>query len=255
MLLFLAGSIALLARVQLSQAQSATTTHYTDGLEGACGCGSGGSGFSWQNPNGIASGIYTAAASQGIYGDGNASISWCGGGCGTCYQLTSTGTSPPGQGTGGGTGQTVTVMVTNLCPEDSNSQWCPNPGGTNQYGYSAHFDIQGGVPGWNNPIVTYTQVACPAAATADWHTCVCYAPGTSLTTTNPPPSSTTSKPTSSSSSKPSSSSSKPVTTTTTASGAVQTKYGQCGGVGWTGATTCASGSTCTASGAYYSQCL
>ncbi|KFY78567.1 hypothetical protein V499_02311 [Pseudogymnoascus sp. VKM F-103] len=33
------------------------------------------------------------------------------------------------------------------------------------------------------------------------------------------------------------------------------KYGQCGGIGWTGPTTCASGSTCKASGDYYSQCL
>jgi len=33
------------------------------------------------------------------------------------------------------------------------------------------------------------------------------------------------------------------------------KYGQCGGTGWTGGTTCASGSTCKASGSFYSQCL
>ncbi|KAB8298619.1 hypothetical protein EYC80_000798 [Monilinia laxa] len=32
-------------------------------------------------------------------------------------------------------------------------------------------------------------------------------------------------------------------------------YGQCGGQGWTGATICASGSTCVVSNAYYSQCL
>ncbi|KIJ47919.1 glycoside hydrolase family 6 protein [Sphaerobolus stellatus SS14] len=32
-------------------------------------------------------------------------------------------------------------------------------------------------------------------------------------------------------------------------------YGQCGGQGWTGATTCASGSVCTFSNPYYSQCL
>ncbi|KAF8311693.1 acetyl xylan esterase [Clavulina sp. PMI_390] len=44
-------------------------------------------------------------------------------------------------------------------------------------------------------------------------------------------------------------------TTSSASGATQTKYGQCGGIGWTGPTTCASGSTCTYSNAYYSQCL
>ncbi|KAI0034219.1 endo-1,4-B-xylanase A [Vararia minispora EC-137] len=32
-------------------------------------------------------------------------------------------------------------------------------------------------------------------------------------------------------------------------------WGQCGGIGWTGPTTCAAGSTCTVSNAYYSQCL
>ncbi|KAH7098385.1 cellobiohydrolase [Auriculariales sp. MPI-PUGE-AT-0066] len=32
-------------------------------------------------------------------------------------------------------------------------------------------------------------------------------------------------------------------------------YGQCGGQGWTGATTCVSGYTCTYSNPYYSQCL
>ncbi|CZR55830.1 related to endoglucanase B [Phialocephala subalpina] len=39
-----------------------------------------------------------------------------------------------------------------------------------------------------------------------------------------------------------------------ATGAAAPLYGQCGGIGWTGATTCASG-TCTASSVYYSQCL
>jgi cellulose 1,4-beta-cellobiosidase len=45
------------------------------------------------------------------------------------------------------------------------------------------------------------------------------------------------------------------TTTSTAPQSTQTKYGQCGGIGWTGPTVCASGSTCTSSNAYYSQCL
>ncbi|EIM84172.1 uncharacterized protein STEHIDRAFT_82609 [Stereum hirsutum FP-91666 SS1] len=44
------------------------------------------------------------------------------------------------------------------------------------------------------------------------------------------------------------------TTSSSASGATQSKYGQCGGQGWTGPTACASGSTCTASNEYYSQC-
>jgi len=33
------------------------------------------------------------------------------------------------------------------------------------------------------------------------------------------------------------------------------EYGQCGGIGWTGGTTCVSGSTCQALNSYYSQCL
>jgi len=45
------------------------------------------------------------------------------------------------------------------------------------------------------------------------------------------------------------------TTTAASTGVVVPKYGQCGGQGWTGGTTCASGSTCTVSSAYYSQCL
>jgi hypothetical protein len=33
------------------------------------------------------------------------------------------------------------------------------------------------------------------------------------------------------------------------------KYGQCGGMTYSGCTVCASGSTCTKSGDYYSQCM
>lgn len=33
------------------------------------------------------------------------------------------------------------------------------------------------------------------------------------------------------------------------------KYGQCGGSGFSGCTTCAAGTTCTAQGGYYSQCV
>ncbi|KAF9445683.1 carbohydrate-binding module family 1 protein [Macrolepiota fuliginosa MF-IS2] len=49
----------------------------------------------------------------------------------------------------------------------------------------------------------------------------------------------------------------PTTTTITSSAAsaTQTQYGQCGGQGWTGATACATGTTCQVLNAYYSQCL
>jgi len=58
----------------------------------------------------------------------------------------------------------------------------------------------------------------------------------------------------------STSTAKPTTTvkttaTPTPTGCVAAKYGQCGGQGWTGCTICAAGSTCTASGSFYSQCL
>nr|BBC47920.1 xylanase [Penicillium sp.] len=50
-----------------------------------------------------------------------------------------------------------------------------------------------------------------------------------------------------------------LTTSTTSSGSSSTsvaqKWGQCGGSGWTGPTTCVSGTTCTYSNAWYSQCL
>ncbi|KAK3935036.1 glycosyl hydrolase [Diplogelasinospora grovesii] len=39
------------------------------------------------------------------------------------------------------------------------------------------------------------------------------------------------------------------------SGSCSAKWGQCGGISWTGPTCCQSGSTCQASNSYYSQCL
>ncbi|KAH7104036.1 glycosyl hydrolase [Auriculariales sp. MPI-PUGE-AT-0066] len=45
------------------------------------------------------------------------------------------------------------------------------------------------------------------------------------------------------------------TTTSTGTGTCAAMWGQCGGTGWTGPTCCVSGSTCTYSNQYYSQCL
>jgi cellulose 1,4-beta-cellobiosidase len=60
-------------------------------------------------------------------------------------------------------------------------------------------------------------------------------------------------------SSPSSSASAPASSQTTGgggtTGATAAHYGQCGGIGWTGPTVCASPYTCKASGQYYSQCL
>lgn len=45
------------------------------------------------------------------------------------------------------------------------------------------------------------------------------------------------------------------TTPTAPAGPAQTRWGQCGGQGWTGAAACASPYTCHAQNPYYSQCL
>ncbi|EJD45568.1 hypothetical protein AURDEDRAFT_165425 [Auricularia subglabra TFB-10046 SS5] len=37
--------------------------------------------------------------------------------------------------------------------------------------------------------------------------------------------------------------------------AQQPAWAQCGGIGWTGATTCVSGHACVAQNQYYSQCI
>lgn len=91
--------LAMIPFVPAIFAAQATTTNYHDGTLGACGCGTL-----------LNSYTYTAAGSPAIFGSGT----WCGSGCGSCYQLTSTGTAPSGQGTGGGAGTSIIVMITNL---------------------------------------------------------------------------------------------------------------------------------------------
>ncbi|EIN14753.1 hypothetical protein PUNSTDRAFT_48495 [Punctularia strigosozonata HHB-11173 SS5] len=81
---------------------------------------------------------------------------------------------------------------------------------------------------------------------------------TSKASTTTTVSSTTSKSSSTVSSTTStiaSSTSKTTTSTSATSTAVAAQYGQCGGIGWTGPTICASPYTCTVANDYYSQCL
>ncbi|KAG8984725.1 Esterase/lipase/thioesterase [Tulasnella sp. JGI-2019a] len=75
---------------------------------------------------------------------------------------------------------------------------------------------------------------------------------TTSTTTTKATTTTTTKATTTTST-----STKATTTTTTAASSTSAAaaYAQCGGSGWTGATTCVAGSTCTYSSAYYSQCI
>ncbi|KAG8967311.1 hypothetical protein FRC03_010250 [Tulasnella sp. 419] len=93
--------------------------------------------------------------------------------------------------------------------------------------------------GADNPNVTWRKVACPSAITGITG-CIRSDDGTA-----PPPSSVT----------PTSSTSNAGTTTTTASGSGQTAWGQCGGEGWAGPTTCISGYKCQFTNQWYSQCV
>ncbi|KAL3473217.1 RlpA-like double-psi beta-barrel-protein domain-containing protein-containing protein [Aspergillus californicus] len=171
--------VFLTATLLMGQAKSvyaglATTTHYSDGLQGACGCGTETGTFDWQY--GISENLYTAAANQAIFDQPSGMEHWCGSGCGKCYRLTSTGASSCETcGTGGAAGKSITVMVTNLCPFVGNEQWCPNPGQLNAHGYGYHFDIMGGHDVFgDNVVVEFEEVACPGLAAAKWGTCECH---------------------------------------------------------------------------------
>ncbi|KAG8990570.1 hypothetical protein FRB90_001706 [Tulasnella sp. 427] len=166
----------------------------------------------------------------------------------SCYQLTVTGSgssSPAGVAFPGAYSQTDPGILFNLYTSFT-TYTIPGP----------TVYTPGGGSGTTTKASSSTTKASSSTTTskASSSTTTSKASTTTTTTTTTKASSTTSKSTTTtSSSKTSSKTTK--TSTTTASGAVQTVYGQCGGTGWTGATTCAAGSTCTYSNAYYSQCL
>lgn len=67
-------------------------------------------------------------------------------------------------------------MVTNLCPHSGNEHWYPAVDGTNNYGYSYHFDIMAKSEGFgDNPLVNFEQVNCPGTASSDYKQRVCWA--------------------------------------------------------------------------------
>ncbi|TFK37374.1 glycoside hydrolase family 61 protein H [Crucibulum laeve] len=132
----------------------------------------------------------------------------------------------------------------------------------NIYAALSTYQIPGPTPyGTTSPAVAST----PYPNTATWNTAlqpttvptvVPGAPGTTAAGTTTPVASTTSTRTtttvSTTSTRATPTSSTP-TSTPTAVGSVAL-YGQCGGIGYTGPTTCAQG-TCKVTNAYYSQCL
>jgi endoglucanase len=156
----------------------ATTTAYLDDTEGACGCGNGSGPFPWQ----ISGAILTSAASDfmfysELYGGTDNGSTWCGPGCGQCFEVTPTGGYVPGQGDAPSNTNPIVMMITNMCPAIYNQQWCTSP---NQYGYMAHFDMGNGATfpaliaaGWNNPEVYFKPITCPPLQAEAYNQCEC----------------------------------------------------------------------------------
>lgn len=107
----------------------------------------------------------------------------------------------------------------------------------------------------DNPTVTFEQVTCPLALTSK-SGCVRENDSISENPTGSAavPTFTTNNWTGAGSTGTGSGSSTSSAPGSTGTGTVA-QYGQCGGIGYTGPTTCASPYTCKYSSAYYSQCL
>lgn len=81
---------------------------------------------------------FSAAVSQNLYGVGPGAGQ--GPGCGTCWKLTAE-TDSSGNALSNA-GNSIVVMINNLCPADGNPLCSQNSlGGTNQYGANVNFDL------------------------------------------------------------------------------------------------------------------
>ncbi|CAL1539734.1 unnamed protein product [Lymnaea stagnalis] len=147
----------------------ASTTRYDDGRRGACGCGPRNSDtpFGWNLAD------YVTAPSQNFFRGDNL---WCGAACGSCVKLTPTGGFVPWEGRAPRNTNSVTFMVTNVCPVVGNWKWCSS---RNSYGYDVHFDLQNNIGqisnglGWDNVEVTWENVPCSQDQINKYRQCEC----------------------------------------------------------------------------------
>merc|ERR1712137_855570 len=158
----------------------ASTTWYDDTTRGSCGCGERGH---------VDHDFWTltefAAAMNCVSMDPDDPRSgWCPMKCGECFELCSTGGTTQGEIEKSKADTCRVFKVTNRCGDgfdQNNHNWCSqhmswqdcksNPskckklGGTNHFGYPAHFDLQdfhGHITdlGWDNAEVTFGKVSC-----------------------------------------------------------------------------------------------
>lgn len=159
----------------------ASTTWYEDRTLGSCGCGD----KPMVDDDYWTLNSFTAALNTVSMDPQNPALSWCLSGCGSCYELCATGGSVNSPGLAMPFGQCTVFKITNRCADGWNEgvpNWCSQhlswqdcqadpercrqPGGTNIFGYSAHFDLQDAhrqiqnTLGWINPEVTFEPVSC-----------------------------------------------------------------------------------------------
>eukprot|EP00929_Paragymnodinium_shiwhaense_P065392 TRINITY_DN32788_c0_g2_i1.p1 TRINITY_DN32788_c0_g2~~TRINITY_DN32788_c0_g2_i1.p1 ORF type:complete len:913 (-),score=220.00 TRINITY_DN32788_c0_g2_i1:23-2761(-) len=173
----------------------ASTTRYNDQTKGSCGCGNSDPVPStwWTKSK------WTAAMNCKNLDPENPMLSWCPSQCGACYRLCSTGGTAQGATTKEGVCRVF--KVDNRCGDgygEGGGNWCSNEmswqecqadparcaqrGSTNQYGYTAHFDLQdlngqiSQVLGWDNVEVTFEPVSCSEWTGPSWD-CQCPAGG------------------------------------------------------------------------------
>jgi hypothetical protein len=162
---------------KFNQKLCASTTRYVMDNISACGCNLHKNSYK-----------FTAAANTALLNPNNPSLSWCPVNCGVCYEICTTGGSlfytdkqfnKPGK--------CVIFEINDRCADgykkplesqycrqeisplecETNYVLCNKKKSTNNFGYSAHFDLQD-INGqifndlqWDNPEITFVKVNCP----------------------------------------------------------------------------------------------
>ncbi|KAL2039830.1 hypothetical protein N7G274_007230 [Stereocaulon virgatum] len=161
---------------------ASTSFYQYTGTGTACDCPPS---ATWQWSGGRRS--YSGAVNN-IFFDNNSGSTNCGSGCGTCYQLMTSGYNYY-EGDTTTSGSMMTLNIVDSCwAGDGSSAWCPSTqaGFTDQAGCGVHFDVMTAGPGfgasgpigndgqsWDSPIVYYKKVLCDSTFSRDFQQCTC----------------------------------------------------------------------------------